>query len=147
MFQEILMAQETSIYPTIIEGKNAVATALRNNGTEIDRGRGCHIQLGKFAHFYFTELVSKRKHYIKHVNTPFMTFGKQFREFHSTIGETLDLEVLQLLKDDDIIYFAYPNAIYQIRTEKIREHMRDRINDTDGSKTVSFPICLLERFI
>lgn len=128
----------------IIQAKSIVSTLLRQSGLELDQGHACHIRLGMYAHFFYKD-NSGRKHYIKFDRENFMSFGQQFREYNCTIGETIDKEVLDSLEDNDIIYFAKPDRVYFIKVKTIRDSCRDRINDTDKSQTVSFPIKLLER--
>lgn len=140
------MSQDTVKYPTIIEGKNAIGTMLRTIGLEIE-GRAGHIVAGKFAHYYFINVKTQKKYWIKKVHTPFMTFGRQFREYKSNVGETLDREVIDLLTDSDEVFFVYDNAIYSVEVKTFRDYMRDRLNDADhGTQTVSIPISLLERY-
>lgn len=140
-----MMEQTTKKYPTILEGKNAIGTMLRNINIEIE-GRAGHIQLGKFAHYYFINVKTKKKYWIKKVHQPFYTFSKQFPE-HTGVGETVDESVFKLLTDDDELFFVYDNAIYSVEVKVFREYLRDRQNWADNNiKTYSIPIKLLERF-
>lgn len=129
----------------IVQAKSAVSTILRMRGIELDGGHASHIRTGLCAHYFYSEPKSGRKHYIKFGREPFGTFGKSFREFSNTIGETIDSEVLEMLKTEDVLYFAYPSAVYFIQVKRIKDSGRDRINETDGAKTISFPISMLER--
>lgn len=143
--QLIEMSEQTKKYPTIIEGKNAVGTMLRNLNIEIE-GRAGHIQLGKFAHYYFINVKTKKKYWIKKVHQPFYTFSKQFPE-HAGVGETLDADVFKLLNENDEIFFVYDDAIYSVEYSVFNEHLRDRENWADNNiTTYSIPIKLLERF-
>lgn len=128
----------------IVDAKNIIGTELRKAGLEIF-GKSGHQKLGMYSHFYFIEVKTGRKHWIKFDKENFLSLGKQFRELN-TIGETIDKDVIDGLKDDDIVYFAKPDRIYFISVKTIREQSRNRINDTDLATTLSFPIKLLTRF-
>ena len=138
------MTQEVKEIRNIIDAKSRVSTILRQSGIELGVGHGAHMRAGMYSHFYYLDNIG-RKHWIKFDKENFMSFGKQFREHNCTIGETIDKEIIDMLSDDDIIYFAKHDRIYFIKVKTIRDSARDRINDTDGAKTLSFPVQLLER--
>jgi hypothetical protein len=144
--QPIFSNTDKILYPSIIEGKNAIGTALREQGKEVF-GKAGHVRAGMYAHYYFTDVKTKKKYWIKKVHTPFMTFAFQFRE-HKGVGETIDREVIDLLKSDDEIFFVYDNAIYTVLAKEFKDAMHNRPNDADqGIQTCSIPICMLKRFI
>ena len=138
------MSQQFKEIRNIVDAKSTVSTILLLSGIELDRGHAAHGRAGMYSHFYSID-IKGRKHWIKFDRENFLTFGKHFPENEGKLGETIDKEVVDDLKDDDIIYFAKPDRIYFIKVKTIRDSCRDRINNTDKSTTVSFPIELLER--
>ena len=98
-------------------------------------------------HVYLKSLEYDITYHIKFAREPFMTFGYMFRQYAGQIGETLDKEILDDLKDTDVLFFAYPDKIYYCSVSTFREFAMQRVNDADNGKaTLSIPMTKLMRF-
>lgn len=98
-------------------------------------------------HIRLRNVNSGTIYHIKFAREPFMSFGKIFRQHDGKIGETIDEEAIKDLKNTDVLMFSYPDYIYEIGVQEFREQGLSRLNDRDGSMTLSIPISSLKRFI
>lgn len=99
----------------------------------------------KANHVALIEKISGKVHHVKFAKEPFYSFGYYFKQFPHEHGDSLDEEVVESLKDDDVIYFAYPDIIYKIEKSYFIQPQLWR--DTKrGTKTCSFPINNMEVF-
>jgi len=119
---------------------------------EYRTGKECYSQImganrnKNGTHAQFRDEDTGTKYWCKFDRGNFSSFGRQFREHKNTVGETINKDIIDYLKDSDIIVIGKPNAIYMVSVKKIKENGRDRLNDADGGiQTISFPVKILER--
>lgn len=98
-------------------------------------------------HIYLQNVKTAKTYHIKFAREVFLSFGKIFRQHDGKVGETLDADILKDLKDDDELFFAYPTGIYRCDVKTFKEHALSRQNDSEGIKTLSVPLDILEAFL
>ncbi len=120
---------------------------LKNNGINTVKHPIHHNPNGQHVYLKCTEQFDVTYH-IKFATEFFMSFGDIFRQYKGQVGETLDKEIVDKLRDTDVLFFAYPDKIYYCSVSTFREFAMQRANDADGGKiTLSVPIRILQRFV
>lgn len=128
------------------QASRIIEIVLKNNGIDCVKHPIHHNENG--IHVYLKNIKDDVTYHIKYATSPFMTFGYVFRQYQGEIGETLDKEVIDSLKDSDVLFFAQPNKIYYCSVSKFKEFMLQRPNDkSQGKITYSVPMKILERFV
>ena len=93
-------------------------------------------------HIDIIEKDTGKKHHIKFALESFHKFS-QFFNTDEGEGETLDKEVLDKLREGDILYFGYPDKIlFTTKKEFIRRNLWRKMNN--GVEVCSYPIKNLE---
>ena len=121
-----------------------VENDLRNRGIECQRSFTHHNP--KSAHINLIEKSTGRCHHIKFAKEPFHAFKHYFGKISKgDKGETLDERVLDSLEENDMLYFGYPDKIYNCLK---KEFTGARLSRTmkSGINVFSFPIECLELF-
>ena len=117
---------------------------LESRGIEVQRSFTHHNP--KSAHVNLIEKATGKCHHIKFATEPFHAFKHYFGNLSKgDKGETLDENVLSALENSDILYFGYPDKIYNCTKE---EFTRPRLTRTmkNGISVYSFPIICLEMY-
>ena len=98
------------------------------------------------THAQFRDQKNGIVYWCKYDRENFTSFGRQFREYKDTVGETINKNIVDDLSDKDFIIVGKPTAIYIVGVKEIKEVGRDRMNDADnGIQTISFPVQILNR--
>ena len=93
-------------------------------------------------HIDIIERDTRIKHHIKFALESFHKFS-EFFDTDEGEGETLDKEVLDKLKDEDFLYFGYPDKIYfTTKKEFTRRKLWRKMKN--GIEVCSYPIKNLE---
>lgn len=82
-------------------------------------------------------------YHIKFNREAFLTFGNYFPGYGTSLGDTLNDEVVQKLPDNTILFFCYPERIYKVT---FKEFIKPKlIRDTkQGAKTWAYPLDYME---
>ena len=128
------------------EAATIISKLLRDIGFEISAPHLDHFNPNG-QHVNLSNERTGKQYHVKFCSEPFYSFGKIFRQYEGQIGETLDAVILENLRDEDTIFFAYPDTIYAIDVDEFRANALSRTNDKDAdTHTLSIPMKLLRRF-
>ena len=117
---------------------------LEERGIEVQRSFTHHNP--KSAHINLIEKSTGKCHHIKFATEPFHAFKHYFgRMSIGDKGETLDEKVLDSLNDYDMLYFGYPDKIYNCLKKEFTGARLFRTMKS-GINVFSFPIECLEMF-
>ena len=125
-----------------IEAGNFIQKILTDNGIKTEWQYDKH----KYGtHINLIDTERNQIHHIKFVREPFRYFGKYFPQYKGELGDSLEENFVDSLRDDDWIYFCYPNKILRV---KKKDFIKPQLwRDTNhGAKTCSFPLYAMDVF-
>jgi len=91
-------------------------------------------------HIRLTEQKTGKKFHIKFARETFKKFGLFYPEYAGEEGESIDKTVVDELDNDDIIFFARPEAINKIFVGDLKEKAYLRYNKTEQVETYSIAL-------
>ena len=92
------------------------------------------------SHIRLIEPKTGKRFHIKFARDTFKKFGLFFPDYAGEEGESIDKSVVDELDDNDIIFFARPEAINKIFVGDLKEKAYLRMNDSEGVETYSIAL-------
>ena len=138
------MVKMSDFFKNSVDIAEYVASHLEFHGKKFDaKVNHAFSNMGTAGkHIDLTEIDTGKKHHIKFALESFHKFSEFFNTDEGE-GETLDRGVLDKLKDEDILYFGYPEKIYfTTKKEFTRRKLWRKM--TNGIEVCSYPIKNLE---
>ena len=125
------------------DASNIIIGFLAKKGIEVEKVFTHRNKSG--SHINLIDKKNNMTYHVKFATEPFFTFGTYFPEYKGEVGETLDEKVINNLKSNDVLFFAYPQRILKCTVGEFVKPNLWRITKS-GTKTCSFPLVNLEEF-
>jgi len=126
----------TILISNSVDAAKLITEELHESGIEVERQFTHHTKQG--AHVNLIDKKSGQVHHVKFSKEPFYAFGRIF-DYGDMQGDSLDEKVVDSLKDDDRLYFAYPTKIYTCSLKDFTSWNLWR-DTKHGTKTCSYAL-------